>query len=53
MLVGVTPYQENSYTNIPQQQKEQLAYNLKLSGAQYIKRAEELLSEIAEEEKEI
>ena len=39
--------------NIPQQQKEQLAYNLKLSGEQYIKRAEELLSEIAEEEKEI
>jgi len=39
--------------NIPQQQKEQLAYNLKLTGEQYLKRAEELLSEIAEEEKEI
>lgn len=27
--------------NIPQQQKEQLAYNLKLTGEQYLKRAEE------------
>lgn len=39
----------NYYMNIPQQQKEQLAYQLRLSGEQYIKRAEELLEEASEE----
>lgn len=38
--------------NIPQQQKEQLAYNLKLTSEVYLKRAEELLSEVADGEEE-
>lgn len=38
--------------NIPQEEKEQLAHNLRVTGEQYLKRAEEMLDEIANEENE-
>lgn len=34
-----------------QEEKEQFAHNLKVTGMQYLKRAEEMLDEVAEEEK--
>ena len=37
--------------NIPQQEKEELAHNMKVTGEQYLKRAEEILEEIANEDK--
>lgn len=38
--------------NLPQQEKEQLAHNLKVTGEQYLKRADEMLEEVAELENE-
>jgi hypothetical protein len=35
--------------NIPQEEKEQLAHNLRVTGEQYLKRAEEILEDVAEE----
>ena len=37
--------------NIPQEEKEQLAHNLRVTGEQYLKRADEILEEVADESK--
>jgi hypothetical protein len=37
--------------NISQEEKEQFAHNLKITGEQYLKRAEEMLEEVSNDEK--
>ena len=38
--------------DISQEEKEQLAHNLRVTGEQYLKRADEILEEVADEENE-